>query len=76
MEPTTITPHEFNLAEAAFYDHPDDSALNEQGNRREKLRAALGALGITVETKGPIASGKVFTTDEEATAIMREALSS
>lgn len=32
----------------AFYDHPEDSALNEQGNRREKLRAALRELGITV----------------------------
>lgn len=48
MEPTTITPHEFNRAADAFYDHPDDSALNEQGNRREKLRAALAELGITV----------------------------
>src|SRR4051812_14420502 len=36
MDAQTITPHEFNLACDAFYEHPDDSALNEQGNRREK----------------------------------------
>lgn len=43
-----ITPHDFDRAADAFYDHPEDSALNEQGNRREKLRAALAELGITV----------------------------
>lgn len=43
-----ITPHEFNLAADAFYCHPDDPALNEQGNRREKLRAALAAVGVTI----------------------------
>jgi hypothetical protein len=48
MDAQTITPHEFNLACDAFYEHPDDSALNEQGNRREKLRAALRELSITV----------------------------
>ena len=48
-----ITPHEFNCAADAFYNHCDDPALNEQGNRREKLRAALAELGIvTVPPKG------------------------
>ena len=41
-----ITPHEFNRAADAFYNHRYDPALNEQGNRREKLRAAFVELGI------------------------------
>jgi len=44
-----ITGYEFDMAADAFYEHAEDSALNEQGNRREKLAAAFAAAGITVE---------------------------
>lgn len=54
MLDATITPHEFDLAADAFYNHPDDSALNVQGNRRAKLRAALAEIGVTVRmSNGP-----------------------
>lgn len=45
-----ITPHQFNVAADAFYNHPEDRDLNDQGNRRESLRAAFAAVGLYVES--------------------------
>lgn len=44
-----ISWYEFNLANDAFYDYPEDPDLNEQGNRRQKLAAAFAAVGVEIE---------------------------